>query len=553
MTTTETYGKRATRSFAWNHFYKLSEFGLLNIYTMIIARHFGPIDSAPFVVYAAAGTSLSVIGAFAVDGVLLRYIPRIGESGTLSQETSVPGATDLSSFVRKLFAFRLFIVFALISLLFLCILFFTGTVGTSDTFTSLRDLAPVLSMFMLAQGIVAFSTFSLIGLLRTKRVFFCSVIARGAMLVGALLLILTAGEFSITNAILIHVSGAALNALLLLTNIRHVLRPVSQTAEMSFLRSLRAFTGEMYGFVRRPSTIKALLISPVMLYGMMTWGSDILGIFLGRQADILMIRAMWGGNTPEVGYYNVGSLVLLLTEYIFLLGFGGALVSVLSKLAQDDERDVVEGKPVNYERVRRGGNEIVGFQHVTLVPFCAFVFMFSLPIVRAIYGDQYDASALLVQYGIVALVLNIVFFHGGLHITSLMSIGKQHVTFRSRLAWAAVGLIANYFLIRSFGALGAMIGTNCVNMLACGTEWYFARKYIGKVGNLLSSVKICTISVVAAVGIYQLMQVVDLRQGPIVELLVATPVFFLVVYSLFYLFRLPETDVVLARLKKAFA
>ena len=113
MTTSETYGKRATRSFAWNHFYKLSEFGLLNIYTMIIARHFGPVGSAPFVVYAAAGTSLSVIAAFAVDGVLLRYIPRMGDTDALTEEMAVPGATDLSSFVRKLFAFRLFIGFRL--------------------------------------------------------------------------------------------------------------------------------------------------------------------------------------------------------------------------------------------------------------------------------------------------------------------------------------------------------------------------------------------------------------------------------------------------------
>lgn len=549
MSTPETYGKRATRSFAWNHFYKLSEFGLLNIYTMIIARHFGPVGSAPFVVYAAAGTSLSVIAAFAVDGVLLRYIPRMGDTDTLTQEMAVPGATDLSSFVRKLFAFRMFVVLAVISLLLLSILFFTGFLGAAEA--SLRDLAPVLSIFMLAQGIIAFSTFSLIGLLRTKSVFICSVIARASMLIAALVLVLVVGDFSINTAILIHVAGAVLNAILLLANIRHILRPVAKDAQLSLVGSLRSFVGEMYGFIRRPSSIKALLISPVMIYGIMTWGSDILGILLGRQADILMIRAMWGGDTPEVGYYNVGSLVVMLIEYIFLLGFGGALVSVLSKLAQDDER-ASAGKQVNYERVRRGGKEIVGFQHITLVPLCVFAFMFALTIVQTIYGNQYDASALLVQHGTVALLVNIMFFNGGLHITALMSIGKQQLSFKSRLVWAVVNIIANYFLIRSFGALGAMIGTNWVNTLACATEWYFTRKYIGNVGNLLSTLKIFLISVVAAVGIYELMKVVDLRQGPMIELLVATPVFFLVVYSLFYLFRLPETTVVLARLKKAF-
>jgi O-antigen/teichoic acid export membrane protein len=552
LTTQQTYGQRAARSFAWNHFYKLSEFGLLNVYTLIIARHFGPVGSTPYVVYAAAGTTLSLLAAFAVDGVLLRFLPRISEAGEITHETRLPGVQDLNSFVRKLFAFRLFVVLCLISLLLLCVYVFTNLFGSSDTLASVRELAPLLSVFMLAQAITAFSAFSLSGLLRTKAVFISSFVARSSMLVAAVIFLLLVGEFSIRTAIMIHAAGAILNALLLLGNIRHILKPSATNGRITLTDSLRTFLGDVYSFFRRPSSIWALLISPVMLYGLTTWGSDLLGLALGRQSDILMIRALWGEQTPEVGYYNIASLVLLLTEYIFLLGFGGALVSVFSKLAQDDERDS-GSEPVQYNRLRRGGAEIVGFQHITLVPLSAFVFMFSLTIVRAIYGNQYDASAPLVQHGILALGVNIVLFNGGLNITTLLAIGKQQLSLKNRFVWAVVIVVANYFLIRSYGALGAMLGTNWINTFACATEWYIARKYVGSVGKFSSGLKISAISIAAAIGIFELMKLIDLRQGPVTELAVAGPLFFLVVFGLFYLFRLPETNVVLTRLKKAFA
>jgi len=98
-----------------------------------------------------------------------------------------------------------------------------------------------------------------------------------------------------------------------------------------------------------------------------------------------------------------------------------------------------------------------------------------------------------------------------------------------------------------------MLGTNWINTFACATEWYIARKYVGSVGKFSSGLRICAISIAAAIGIHELMKFIDLRQGPVVELAMAGPLFFLVVFGLFYLFRLPETNVVLTRLKKALA
>ena len=111
----EEYREKATRGFAWNHLYKLTEFGLMNIYTMFIARHFGPVGSTPYIVYAALGTTIAVMTTFGVDGVMLRYLPRLADAQKPIDISSV-GAHSLRSFIRRLFAFRVLIVSIVVSI-----------------------------------------------------------------------------------------------------------------------------------------------------------------------------------------------------------------------------------------------------------------------------------------------------------------------------------------------------------------------------------------------------------------------------------------------------
>src|SRR5688572_6289900 len=101
---------------------------------MLIARYFGPEGSVPYVVYIALGTTISAIAAFGVDGTLLRYLPRITEieSGADSELESM-GVTGLRSFVRRLFALRMFIILVIISAA--AIVLIVGP-SISDTFSA---------------------------------------------------------------------------------------------------------------------------------------------------------------------------------------------------------------------------------------------------------------------------------------------------------------------------------------------------------------------------------------------------------------------------------
>src|ERR1035437_7584993 len=109
---------RITRGFAWNHLYKLAEFGGINLYAIMVARVFGPEVGGNYAVYLSISGTIAMIGAFAVDGVLLRYLPRILHGERSFGEAKVEG---IRPFLIELLAFRLFVNLCLALLLVLAL------------------------------------------------------------------------------------------------------------------------------------------------------------------------------------------------------------------------------------------------------------------------------------------------------------------------------------------------------------------------------------------------------------------------------------------------
>jgi O-antigen/teichoic acid export membrane protein len=532
-----TFREHATRGFAWNYLYKITEFGLLNLYTVLVVRHFGPEISAPYAVFTALCTTISMVSAFAVDGVLLRYIQRIqaNEQQALRDFTNIENL-GLRGFLKTLFVFRILTVTVISLLIFIALFFLPHLIPSfASTLGSVREFSPYIIIFLYAQAAIAFCTFSLIGLLETKRVFFASLISRGLLLSGGLFLVFD-GSLSIRYAVGLYIASAVVNALYLLFAFSAELSKGSGSG-IRRRYPVVSVMREVWHMVIRPHTIKLFLATPLMLYGITTWGSDILSTVLGRQPDILMMRAMLGEYSPEIGYYLSASILLLVTEYIFLFGLGGTLVSVFSKLAHDDEKEL---NRKSYPRLARARTEIAGFQNVVLLPLCAFMMVFAPHVIRGIYGGKYDAAILMIRIGLVALALAVGLFGGGMQITSLVAIGKERLVFRNRLFWGITNLAANFFLIRYYGGLGAIIGTQFANAFACGTESYFAKKLVGSSFHLLGTVRIIAVSVVSAAGAYVVVQMIGAEGAYIVNSIIGVLVVAGVTTGLYILLKVPE-------------
>ncbi|HEY6171827.1 MAG TPA: polysaccharide biosynthesis C-terminal domain-containing protein, partial [Candidatus Kapabacteria bacterium] len=109
-----------------------------------------------------------------------------------------------------------------------------------------------------------------------------------------------------------------------------------------------------------------------------------------------------------------------------------------------------------------------------------------------------------------------------------------------RITWGVINLVGNFFLIKYYGVIGAIIGTNTCNMLACATEDYFARKYIGNSIRYVSMLRIVALTSISAVFIWYLDQTLLFSLPTLLRLAVSAVIYFLVTYVLFWILKLPE-------------
>ncbi len=550
MTKQRTFRERASRGFAWNYLYKLTEFGLMNCYTILVVRHFGPDISAPYAVFTALCSTLSIICAFAVDGVLLRYIQRISANEN-SGDTDISNIENfaLPRFLKTLFAFRILVV-TVVSVLIVITLYFLPLLVPSyaETLGSVRKFSPFMIVFLYAQAVTAFCTFSLIGLLETKRVFFASLVSRGFLLAAGLFLIIK-GSLSLQYAIGLFIISAVINALFLLFAFSGESKKHAGSSINKRSYQVSSVIKEVWQMVNQMRHVRLFLATPLMLYGITTWGSDLLSTVLGRQPDILMMRAILGEYSPEIGYYLSASILLLVTEYVFLFGLGGTLVSIFSKLAHDDEK-IHEKK--SYPSLSRARKEIAGFQNVVILPLCAYMLVFAPTVMQAVYGDKYSAATPMIRIGLAALALAVGFFGGGMQVTSLVAIGKERLVFRNRLFWGITNVAANFFLIRSYGGLGAIIGTQFANAFACGSESYFAGKIIDTSFDFFGTFRIIVISAVSVALVYYLIQLTGNESSYLINSVISLISMGAITSCFYILLKIPEAKKVWHRLQGLF-
>jgi len=534
---------RVTRGFAWNHLYKIAEYGGVNLYAILVVRKFGPELGGNYAVFLSITGTLAIIGAFAVDGVLLRYLPRILGGERQIGEATIDGVRP---FLIELLAFRLFInlILGLLVVLVLGVLpAYLPSLAAS--LGNIGSLWPYVLVFLIGQACVAFSAYTLMGLMQVKWVFFASLIFRTILLAAGAIMLMT-HLFSLDNAAALFAFSTLGNGILLVYWVyRHVERESSRGLRTEFAN----FRRRLRSFIFRPSQVRMFVLLPFMLYGVTTWGNDLLSTVLGRQPDILMMRALLGENARDIGLYESAARLALMAEYISLFGLGGLLVSVFSGLAHTDERK--EGK-LKYPRLLNARREISGYQTVATAPIFAFMLAFAPLVIEVVYGPKFAGAVPMMVASLILQAITVIAFGGGMHITSLVVIGKERIVFVNRLSWGVLNLVANYFLIQSYGGLGAMIGTQCANCGACMTESFFTAKLIGQ---SLQPARSCAILAVVVSSILITYFTIGLIGGQIsvlLRLVVAGGLMAFLTGGGYTIFRIPEARKAFEKIRSLF-
>lgn len=313
----------------------------------------------------------------------------------------------------------------------------------------------------------------------------------------------------------------------------------------------------LLGFLSSPNRVRIFVLLPFMVYGVTTWGNDILSTVLGRQPDILMMRALLGENARDIGFYAAASQLAQMTEYVLLLALGGTLVSVFSELAHDDEQHTQPEHAwnrfrLNYPRLFNARRDIAGFQTVSTAPMFAFMLVFSPLVIQVIWGPKFTDMQPILLASLMIQSLTVVVFGGGMHITSLVAIGKERTVFVNRLCWGLLNLGANYFLIQSYGGLGAMIGTQFANAGACATESIITARWIGQSLQPIRSLAILSIVTVSVLVTYLVAAALPTTVNPLFKLILAACSMGILTIGGYTVFRIPEAHTVLRKIRSLF-
>ena len=134
------------------------------------------------------------------------------------------------------------------------------------------------------------------------------------------------------------------------------------------------------------------------------------------------------------------------------------------------------------------------------IPCAIGLSIFSKPILDLLMFTQasVDRASLWLSIGAISVI-----FLGVIAATNtfLNTAGKQALPIVSMVAGAVVKLICNYFLIGSYGIIGAPISTLLCYVTAACLNMFFVYKHVGKLPNLSQSFGIPLICARAAIGI----------------------------------------------------
>jgi O-antigen/teichoic acid export membrane protein len=168
------------------------------------------------------------------------------------------------------------------------------------------------------------------------------------------------------------------------------------------------------------------------------------------------------------------------------------------------------------------------------------------------YGPKFSGAVPIMFASLIMQAITVIFFGGGMQITSLVAIGKERVVFKNRLTWGAINLVANYFLILKFGAIGAMIGTQCSNCGACATESVLTARWIGQSFQPKRAAFIVSVVAISLTGSYLLSTILPAALPSFVLLLGAGIMMAILTTGGYLLLRVPEAMKAISRLRGLF-
>ncbi|MDH4070948.1 MAG: oligosaccharide flippase family protein, partial [Ignavibacteria bacterium] len=283
---------KAIQGFGWNHANKLAEYGILYVFSLVLARFLGAEEYGVYSVVISVISLLLVISSIGFDQALNKFVAQLSEPRQIEQ---------LRFLVRRLGLIRL----GSHVLLSGGLLVFRYQISVLFKNDGIAQYLEIMSLYILFKGMGDFLANVFIGKLETKIVFIVNTVNRVLLLaVGTFLL---TGGFGLFEVLVVFAGVSGLTFLIFL------IKSKSQI-----------FGREAY-----------LPLSSVFSFAAANWLFLIVGIGLGRYSDMVLLGGIKGAGN-ETGFYDLAYSLTMAIEFVFAMGFMGVVLSVFSKLAHSD-------------------------------------------------------------------------------------------------------------------------------------------------------------------------------------------------------------------------
>ena len=436
---------KAIQGFGWNHANKLAEYGILYVFSLVLARFLGAEEYGVYSVVISVISLLLVISSIGFDQALNKFVAQLSEPRQIEQ---------LRFLVRRLGLIRL----GSHVLLSGGLLVFRYQISVLFKNDGIAQYLEIMSLYILFKGMGDFLANVFIGKLETKIVFIVNTVNRVLLLaVGTFLL---TGGFGLFEVLVVFAGVSGLTFLIFL------IKSKSQI-----------FGREAY-----------LPLSSVFSFAAANWLFLIVGIGLGRYSDMVLLGGIKGAGN-ETGFYDLAYSLTMAIEFVFAMGFMGVVLSVFSKLAHSD--------PAKLSVARVG---VIQYQQALILPAGVFCLFHADAIIVMLVSSEFVAVIPMFQAFLGFKLASVVVIGGGVNSALLLSLGKERVSLMIRSVAGALNVAVNYLVIPFYGALGALCVTGAFMVIATGLEFVSVSKIIGARYDwvfLLKVVLVCC----AAVGV----------------------------------------------------
>lgn len=462
------------KSTLWNHWAKMSQFGLNFLFTVLLARKLGETHYGEYSLWISICFSLSLLTHFGFENIVNTYIPKLKNH-----------PSKISYLVNRLISIRVIILIIGILSLFAIIRIFQNLNFPFNT----------SAVFICLIAYVIFNSLSsLLGrvLISQLRLRFLSITNVATAL------------FQLITAYIYLNLGYSLN---------QVLMVVTLTSFIFFILCLVA----TFNTITLPK--EYFNLKPLFHFGKNSWLTNLVEFGLGKQVDIILIGYFITAKS-EVGYYNLAISTVIVLSGFTTAGLGGVALSVFSEIE----------KKWGLNKLKIAWESLIKLEYILSVPLIAFLAAYAHQIIKSVYTESYLPAVPMIQLYASFFILQRL-FGGGIHITAFYAMEKAKLILIARFVGGFINLVFNLILIPIYGAMGAIIATGISILVTVFIEYLYARKYLSKTFPYLFIFKV-SISIIIALSILSLIKVESF-----ISIIYAGIVYGLLLFLLFYILK----------------